>query len=107
MGWSEQTLNPVKMEPLWTGDGKDPEFDAKALALFEEFSANKQEEEGEGEEEVANTPHKWIPKEWLEKDFDAEEQKKEKQFQKFMVAIDNGYISVRDRMRNSALLCDN
>jgi hypothetical protein len=55
-----QTLNPVKMEPLWTGDGKDPEFDAKALALFEEFSANKQgeeeveeevEEEGEKEEE--------------------------------------------------------
>lgn len=32
-----QKLNPVKVEPLWSGDGKDPEFDAKASQLFQDY----------------------------------------------------------------------
>jgi serine/threonine protein phosphatase PrpC len=32
-----QTLNPVKVEPLWTGDGQDPDFDAKAAQIFQDY----------------------------------------------------------------------
>jgi serine/threonine protein phosphatase PrpC len=34
-----QKLNPLtKVEPLWTGDGKDPEFDALANKIFVDFA---------------------------------------------------------------------
>jgi serine/threonine protein phosphatase PrpC len=49
-----EKLNPVKVEPLWTGDGQDPEFDALANKIFEDFANKKEKEEKEEEEEDIN-----------------------------------------------------
>jgi serine/threonine protein phosphatase PrpC len=46
-----QKLNQVKVKPLWTGDGIDPEFDAIANKIFEDFANKAEEKEKEEEKE--------------------------------------------------------
>jgi len=47
-----QKLNLVKVESLWTGDGKDPEFDALADKIFEDFANGSNKEDSESDPDM-------------------------------------------------------